>query len=137
MLTMLTKASFAAKEEINTIEAPTPIGTYSQAIKVDNIVYLSGQIGLNPTTGELVSDDFTLQVAQVLKNINQVVIAAGGELNNISKLTVYLTDLNNFEAVNEAMKPLFGLPYPARSAVEVKSLPKGAKVEVEAIMTLD
>lgn len=136
LFTVFTSASFAAKEEIRTSNAPTPIGTYSQAIKVDNTVYLSGQIAMDPSTGQLVSDDFTAQVEQVFKNIEQVVIAAGGQLDDITKLTVYLTDLSNFAAVNDAMKPLFGLPYPARSAIEIKALPKGAKVEIEAIMTL-
>lgn len=128
---------FAAKEDINTVNAPSPIGTYSQAIKTGETIYLSGQIAIVPSTGKLISDDFKLQVKQVLENIRQVVFASGGELDDIKKLTVYLTDLSYFDDVNQTMKTMFKPPYPARSAIEVKALPKGAKVEIEAIMTLD
>ncbi len=137
LFTIVHSSTFAAKEEINTVNAPLPIGTYSQAIKVDNTVYLSGQIAMDPTTGELVSDEFTQQVEQVFKNIEQVVIAAGGKLDDITKLTIYLSDLSYFSQVNEAMAPLFSKPYPARAAIEIKALPKGAKVEIEAVMTLE
>lgn len=137
LFSILQSSAFATKEEISTINAPSPIGTYSQAIKVDNTVYLSGQIAMVPATGELISDEFSLQVEQVFKNIEQVTKAAGGSLDDITKLTVFLSDLSDFAMVNNAMMSLFAKPYPARSAIEIKALPKGAKVEIEAVMTLD
>ncbi len=133
---LLQTSAFAAKQKIHTDTAPKPIGTYSQAIKSGSIVYVSGQIAIDPKTDELVSDKFTKQVQQTLVNLEQVAIAAGGTLNDIVKLTVYLTDLNDFSAVNQAMMPLFTAPYPARAAIEIKALPKGAKEEIEAVMDL-
>ena len=127
---------FANKIEIKTDEAPLPIGTYSQAIKSGSTVYLSGQIAISPKTGELISDNIEEQVIQTMKNLEQVVIAAGGSLDDIVKLTVFLTDLKNFNCVNNVMENIFKRPYPARSAVEIKALPKGAKIEIEAIMNI-
>lgn len=133
---ILQSQSVFAFEDIYTDKAPSPIGTYSQAIKVDNTVYLSGQIGMLPVTGELVGEKFEEQINQIFSNIEAVTHAAGGDFSKISKLTVFLTDLKYFPLVNEAMQKRFLPPYPARSAVEVKALPKGALVEIEAIMSL-
>lgn len=127
---------FANKVEIKTDEAPSPIGIYSQAIKSGSTVYLSGQIAIVPQTGELISDNVEEQVIQTMKNLEQVIIAAGGSLDDIVKLTVFLTDLKNFNCVNKTMEKIFKRPYPARSALEIKALPKGAKIEIEAIMTM-
>jgi 2-iminobutanoate/2-iminopropanoate deaminase len=127
---------FISKKEISTPTAPAPIGVYSQAIEFNNMVYISGQIPIDPKTGDIVAGDFDAQVDQVLKNISEVAKAAGGNLDNIVKLNVYLTDLKNFNLVNEAMKKYFHAPYPARSAIEIKALPKNAVVEIEAVMGL-
>lgn len=124
------------KEIIETENAPQAIGTYSQAVKVNNTVYLSGQIALDPVTMTLVSSDISAQIDQVLKNLSAVAKSAGGDLQHIVKLTVYLTDLGNFPLVNEAMEKIFNQPYPARAAVGVLSLPKGAAVEMDAIMVI-
>lgn len=124
------------KQPIDTDNAPSPLGTYSQAIRTNNTVYLSGQIGINPKTGELISEEFKPQIKQVFKNLQAVVLASGQSINDIVKLNVYMTDLTNFNDVNTAMKIYFKPPYPARSAVEVKALPKNAAVEVEAILTV-
>lgn len=126
----------ATKEAITTTKAPSPIGTYSQAIKIGKTVHLAGQIGVDPITGTLVSEEFKVQVNQALVNLRNVAIAAGGDLDDIVKLTVFVTDLKDFASVNQAMQPRFHLPYPARSLVEIKALPKNAKVEIEAIMHL-
>lgn len=117
-------------------QAPEAIGTYSQAMKCGNTVYLSGQIPLDPTTMQLCSDDIQLQIDQVLKNLAAVCEAAGGNLSYIAKLSVFLTDLSHFPLINEAMSRYFSQPYPARAAVEVSALPKGAQVEMEGIMIL-
>ncbi|MDF1683219.1 MAG: RidA family protein [Legionellaceae bacterium] len=124
------------KKDIMTENAPAPIGTYSQAIQSGNITYISGQIGIVPKTGELVSGVFSEQVNQVLKNIASVVKVAGGTMNDLVKVTVYLTDLNDFGEVNRAFEQFFSEPYPARAAIEIKALPKKAKVEIEAIMDI-
>lgn len=124
------------KEKINTKKAPGAIGPYSQAIKAGNYVYLSGQIPLIPETMQLVSADFREQTVQVFKNMQAVCEAAGGSLNQIVKLTIFLIDLKNFQIVNEEMKNLFQEPYPARSTFQVSGLPKDAQIEVEAIMML-
>ncbi len=124
------------KEIIETESAPQAIGTYSQAIKVNNTVYLSGQIALDPITMELVSDDITEQINQVLTNLRAVANSAGGDLQHIVKLTVYLTDLGNFSLVNKAMENTFHQPYPARAAIGISALPKGAAVEMDAIMVV-
>ena len=123
-------------EGIHTDLAPAAIGTYSQAIRSGNTVYLSGQIPLDPTTGQLCSDDIQLQITQVIKNLSAVCEAAGGDLARIVKLSVYLTDLKHFPFINEAMTHYFSQPYPARVAIGVASLPRGAQVEMDAIMVL-
>lgn len=124
-----------AKEIINTDNAPAAIGAYSQAVKIDNTVYLSGQIPLDPKTMELV-DGIAAQIMQVFKNLQAVAAAAGGGLNDVAKLNVYLKDLGNFSLVNEIMADYFEKPYPARAAVGVAALPKNADVEMDAIMVL-
>jgi reactive intermediate/imine deaminase len=121
---------------IQTPSAPQAIGPYSQAIAAGNLVFLSGQIPLDPATMELVEGDVATQATQVFKNLNEVVTAAGGLLNQIAKLTIYLTDLNEFANVNSVMANHFAEPYPARATVEVSGLPKGAAVEVDAILVL-
>ncbi|WP_193163223.1 RidA family protein [Microbulbifer hainanensis] len=121
---------------IKTDSAPAAIGSYSQAVKVDNTVYLSGQIPLDPQSMEIVSTDFAAQARQVFKNLSAVCEAANGSLNHIVKLNLYLTDLSNFAIVNEIMAECFEKPYPARAAVGVKELPKGALFEAEGIMVI-
>ena len=121
---------------IATDKAPAAIGSYSQAVKIDNTVYLSGQIPLNPETMLLVSDDFKLQIDQVFKNLASVAEAAGGTLNDAVKLHVYLTDLENFSIVNQVMSDYITEPFPARAVIGISNLPKGAKVEIDAILQL-
>lgn len=123
-------------ETIQTESAPAAIGPYSQAVKCAGAVYLSGQIPLDPQTMELVKGDFEQQAARVFDNLAAVARAAGGELSNMVKLNVYLTDLANFARVNEVMSCYFNEPYPARAAVQVAALPKGAVVEIDGIMHL-
>lgn len=123
-------------EAINTDKAPKAIGTYSQASKVGKTVYLSGQIALDKDTMEMVSEDIEKQATQVFLNLKAVCEASGGALSYLSKLTVYLTDLGHFSVVNEVMSQFFSSPYPARAAVEVSALPKGAKIEIDGIMVL-
>lgn len=123
-------------QPIYTAAAPEAIGTYSQAIRSGNTVYLSGQIPLDPKTMQLCSDDIKLQIEQVVKNLALVCEAAGGSLRNIVRLSVYLTDLVHFPLVNEIMSQYFSEPYPARAAIGVASLPKGAQVEMDGIMVL-
>lgn len=124
------------KRPIATDKAPAAIGTYSQAIEVDGTVYLSGQIPLVPSTMQMAAGDTRRQVEQVFDNLTAVAEAAGGGLDRIVKLTVYLTDLGDFGVVNEVMETRFSPPYPARAAVQVAALPKGARVEVDAILRL-
>jgi reactive intermediate/imine deaminase len=124
------------KTPISTPDAPAAIGTYSQAIKHGDTVYISGQIPLIPTTMEMVSEDIDEQISQVFTNLSNICRAAGGNLNDVVKFTVYLTDLNNFAAVNTVMEDCLEQPFPARAAIEVSALPKGALVEVDAIMAL-
>jgi reactive intermediate/imine deaminase len=121
---------------IQTDKAPQAIGPYSQAVKVNNTVYLSGQIPLVPATMMLVDDDIVAQTRQVLDNLAAVAKAAGGDLTNIVRLGIYLTDLSHFTQVNEIMMKYFKEPYPARSTIQVAALPKGAQVEVDAVMIL-
>lgn len=121
---------------INTKLAPEAIGTYSQAIRCGETVYLSGQIPLDPESMQICSEDIKLQITQVLENLAAVCEAAGGSLSNIAKLNVYLTDLSHFPLINEAMSRYFVTPYPARAAIEVSALPRGAKVEMDGIMVL-
>jgi reactive intermediate/imine deaminase len=125
-----------SREIIATEKAPAAIGTYSQAVKVDKTVYLSGQIPLIPETMELTGDDIGEQIHQVFKNLQAVCEAAGGSLADIVKLTIFLIDLQHFARVNEIMAEYFQQPYPARAAVGVAQLPKGAQVEADAIMIL-
>ena len=125
-----------ANRVISTPEAPEAIGTYSQAIKVDDKVYISGQIPLVPDTMQMVSEDFKAQLIQVFTNMQAITKAAGGSLDDIVKLNIYLTDLSNFPIVNEVMSTMFNEPYPARAAIGVASLPKDALVEADAIMLL-
>lgn len=122
------------KEPIHTDRAPAAIGTYSQAIRAGSTVYLSGQIPLIPETMELVSGGAESQIRQVFDNLTAVVDAAGGRLADVVKLTVYLTDLGDFAAVNKIMADYFVEPYPARAAIGVAQLPKGAAVEMDAIL---
>ena len=124
------------KEIISTENAPKAIGTYSQAIKKNNIVFLSGQIGLDPKTMELV-DGIENQINQVFKNLLSVIEAAGGEKSDIVKLNIFLTDLSHFVMVNEIMEQYFDSPYPARAAVGVAQLPKGALIEADGFLVLD
>jgi reactive intermediate/imine deaminase len=124
------------KEIVSTPKAPGAIGPYSQAVKTGLVVFTSGQIGLDPATGELVSQDFEAQVRQSFSNLAAVAQAAGGSLANAVKFTLYLTDLSKFAKVNEIMTETVARPYPARSTVGVASLPKGAQFEVEAILVL-
>jgi reactive intermediate/imine deaminase len=126
-----------AREIIATNQAPQAIGTYSQAVKVNSTVFLSGQIPLVPTTMEVVEGDMRRQICQVFDNLHAVAQAAGGSLNKLVKLNIFLTDLSHFSLVNEVMTEYFDEPYPARAAVGVASLPKGVSVEMDAIMELD
>jgi len=121
---------------VTTPDAPSAIGTYSQAVKAGNTVYLSGQIPLDPQTKEIVTGDVEAHVRRVFDNLQAVARAAGGDLSNAVKLTVYLTDLGNFQTVNKVMTDYFSQPYPARAAVGVAALPRGAIVEVDAVLVL-
>ena len=126
----------ADKQVISTKAAPSAIGTYSQAIKVGNTVYMSGQIPLDPSSGELVEGAFRVHVQRVFDNLQAVAEAAGGSLMDVVKLNVFLTDLGNFATVNEVMSEYFKEPYPARAAIGVAALPKGAQVEMDAVLEL-
>jgi reactive intermediate/imine deaminase len=125
-----------SRDIIQTGEAPQAIGTYSQAVRVDGTVYLSGQIGLDPASMQL-ADGIDAQIHQVFRNLRAVSAAASGSLADAVKLTVYLTDLGHFSRVNEIMAQYFQPPYPARAAVGVAALPRGALVEVDAVLVLD
>ena len=126
-----------SKEIISTPNAPQAIGTYSQAVKSGNTVYLSGQIALDPATMEVVGEqDIAAQIHRVFKNLSAVAVAAGGTLSDIVKLNIYLTDLGNFQTVNQVMAEYFSEPYPARAAVGVAALPKDVGVEMDAVMEL-
>ena len=125
-----------AFETIHTAAAPAAIGTYSQAVRAGETVYLSGQIPLDPNTMELVAGDIDVQIRQVFDNLAAVAQAAGGGLGDIVKLTIYLTDLGHFPRVNEIMSQYFQEPYPARAAIGVAALPKAAAVEMDAILVV-
>ena len=125
-----------SRSVVSTSRAPAAIGTYSQAVRVDRTVYLSGQIGLDPVSMSL-AEGFDAQAVQVFENLKQVAGAAGSSLADSVKLTFYLTDLNDFARLNTIMAQYFTEPYPARAAVGVKSLPKGAVVEADAILVSD
>jgi len=124
------------KEIIATDKAPQAIGPYSQAVKIDNTVYLSGQIPLVPETMELVNGDIKAQAIQVFNNLSAVAAAAGGTLDDAVKVNISLTDLSDFGEVNEVMSSVFRQPFPARACVQVAALPKGAAVEIEVILVL-
>ncbi|MDO6561765.1 RidA family protein [Amphritea sp. 1_MG-2023] len=124
------------KTIIATENAPSAIGTYSQAVKVDKTVYISGQIPLMPATMEMVTESFEAQAVQVFDNLKAVAEAAGGSMNDLVKVTILLTDLANFATVNDVMARYFEQPYPARAAYAVKALPKDADIEVEAVMVV-
>ncbi len=121
---------------IATADAPQAIGTYSQAVRAGNTVYLSGQIPLDPKTGELVAGDMEAQVRRVFDNLRAVATASGGDLSHVVKLNVFLTDLAHFALVNRVMAEYFEQPYPARAAVGVAALPRGSAVEMDAILAL-
>jgi len=125
-----------SKQTIHSDNAPAAIGTYSQAIKSGNLVFLSGQIPLDPASMEIVDGDFEARARRVFENLKAVAGAAGGDLNQVVKLTIYLTDLDNFATINHVMENYFDQPYPARAAIGVASLPKGVDVEADAILAL-
>jgi len=124
------------KQPVETPTAPTAIGPYSQAIRAGDTVYLSGQIPLDPATGEVFGGDFEALVNRVFDNLAAVAEAAGGSLDDVVKLNIFLTDLGRFGVVNELMAERFSEPYPARATVEVSALPKGVPVEMDAVMVL-
>ena len=121
---------------IQTPNAPAAIGTYSQAVRTGDTVYVSGQIPLDPATGQLVAGDIDAEIRRVFENLKAIATAAGGSLDDVVKLGVFLTDLTHFPRVNEIMATYFAEPYPARAAVGVAALPRGARVEMECILTL-
>ena len=125
------------KSVISTAKAPAAIGTYSQAIKVGNTVYLSGQIPLDPVSMEMVAGDFEAQAVQVFENLKAVTEAAGGSLRDMVKLNIFLTDLANFAKLNEVMSRYFEQPYPARAAIGVASLPRAAQVEMDGVLFIE
>jgi len=125
-----------SKKTIHTDRAPAAVGTYSQAVRVGNFVFLSGQIPLVPRTMKVVDGDFAARARQVFDNLKAVAEEAGGSLNDAVKLTIFLTDLGNFAAVNEVMAEYCDEPYPARAAVQVSALPKGVDVEADAILAI-
>lgn len=124
------------REIIHTDKAPQAIGTYSQAVKVGDTVYLSGQIPLDPATGNLITESIAAQTRQVFDNLTAVCEAAGGRLQDIVKLNIYLTDLSNFAIINDIMAEYFIEPYPARAAIGIAALPKGSEVEMDAVMVI-
>lgn len=124
------------KHNINTDQAPQAIGTYSQAVRIENTVYLSGQIPLDPDTMDVVAGDAAEHIHQVFKNLSAVAKAAGGSLADVVKLNVFLTDLSQFPLVNEIMSEYFQAPYPARAVVGVAALPKDVDVEMDAVMVV-
>jgi len=124
------------KKQVNTSLAPTAIGPYSQGVIAGNLLFVSGQIPLNPSDGSLVSDSLESQANQVFKNLRAIIQEAGTSFEHVLKLTIYLTDLENFAAVNKVMENYFNEPYPARATVEVSRLPKDVEVEIDAIVEL-
>ncbi|GAB2908978.1 RidA family protein [Rheinheimera gaetbuli] len=123
-----------SKVIIRTNDAPAAIGTYSQAVKIGTTVYLSGQIPLVPASMQMVSENFSEQTHQVFKNLAAVCDAAGGSLNDMVKVNIFLTDLSQFATVNQIMSEYFAEPYPARAAVQVSALPRGAQIEIDGVM---
>jgi reactive intermediate/imine deaminase len=126
-----------AKTIIHTDDAPQAIGTYSQAVKVDDTVYISGQIPLDPASMEIVSGGIEAEITRVFDNLKAVARASGGSLADVVKLNIFLTDLGNFPTVNEIMARYFEQPYPARAAIGVAALPKGVGVEMDAVLVID
>lgn len=124
-------------QPVETKNAPSAIGTYSQAIIANDLVFLSGQIPLDPITMELCSQEITVQIHQVFKNLSAVCVAAGGNLANVLKLTIYLKNLDYFPLINEIMPQYFAKPYPARAVIGVADLPKGSQIEIDGVMILD
>ena len=125
-----------SRETIYTDNAPAAVGTYSQAVKVGDLVFISGQIPFVPATMEVVEGDFAARARQVFENLQAIAEAAGGSLNDAVKLTIFLTDLDNFAAVNDVMAEYCDEPYPARAAVGVAALPKGVDIEADAVLSL-
>ena len=126
-----------SKEIISTNKAPQAIGPYSQAVKTGNLIFISGQVPIDPETGDVVSGSIEDQANQVIENIRNICEAADRDLGDIVKLSIFLTDLGNFSIVNEVMKKHFSEPYPARATIEVSGLPLGVDVEIEAIVATD
>ncbi|MCP1727972.1 reactive intermediate/imine deaminase [Natronospira proteinivora] len=126
-----------SRQPVHSDQAPDAIGPYSQAIRAGNTVYLSGQIPLDPASGMLIEGDIRAQIHRVFDNLSAVCQAAGGSLADVVKLQIYLTDLSHFATVNELMQEYFSQPYPARAALGVAQLPKGAEVEMDGVMVLD
>ena len=126
-----------SREIISTTKAPAALGPYSQAVRVDNTVYISGQIPLIPETMEIIQGDFDNHARLVFNHLKSIAEQAGGDLNAIVKVNIYLTDLTNFPIVNEVMAEFFSQPYPARAAVQVSALPKGAMIEADAVMIIE
>ncbi|MFI4895439.1 MAG: RidA family protein [Steroidobacterales bacterium] len=124
------------RQIIQTTDAPKAIGPYSQAVRAGDTVYVSGQIPLDPASGQLVSGDIELEIRRVFENLKAIAQAAGGSLANVVKLSVFLTDLTHFPKVNQIMATYFSEPYPARAAVGVAALPRGARVEMECVLSL-
>ena len=136
-LTFSKEPNQMTKEIISTENAPQAIGPYSQAVKAGNLIFISGQVPLNPKTGDLVTESIEDQARQVLDNVKSICEAAGQSLDDIVKISIFLTDLNNFAVVNDVMKEYFSEPYPARATVEVSGLPLGVNVEIEAIVLIN
>ena len=126
-----------SREIISTTKAPAALGPYSQAVRVDNTVYISGQIPLIPETMEIIQGDFDNHARLVFNHLKSIAEQAGGDLNAIVKVNIFLTDLTNFPIVNEVMAEFFSQPYPARAAVQVSALPKGAMIEADAVMIIE
>jgi 2-iminobutanoate/2-iminopropanoate deaminase len=124
-------------QEIATQQAPAAVGPYSQAVRCGNLIFISGQLGLDPKTGDFVSAVTAEQARQALKNIQAVLESVGGTMDNVVKVTVFVVDMAEFSAVNEVYAGFFSAPFPARACVEVAALPKGGRVEIEAIASLD
>ena len=137
ILIFSTESKIMPKEIISTTNAPQAIGPYSQAVKINNLMFISGQIPMDPTTGNLVEGSIEDEANQVLKNLKSICEAAGYSLDDAVKITIFLTDLGNFAVVNDVMKEHFSEPYPARATVEVSGLPLGVNVEIEAIISTD
>lgn len=129
--------SAMTRTPISTTDAPAAIGPYSQAVRAGNTVYLSGQIPLDPSTGQLVAGDIALQTRRVFDNMKAVCAASGGRMDQLVRVGIYVTDLANFATVNAVMAEYFEAPFPARSTIQVSALPRGAEVEVDGILVLD